>query len=428
VTVTHTSKPTWSIRKSDLSFENIVLFLLPLSMIFSINVMGQILMSDFLVIYTFFALTNRRKMSFKIPYLRAILALLALWFAAAILSDLMNGSSVKNLMRGWAKLVLFGFYITVILNLVRGSRKRAALAMVGLGISLILKTDISADFGNESAFRTTWKFGMGLGVVIVLHTALKHFGMKPRAISLLLLMLSPMHLFLGARSQFLILALSSGISMFRIPVKSANSRLYLSLIFFLFLGAGIGAGQTIYDSIVKSGVFGQEALEKHLSQTANGESVLFGARAESLVSTIAIADKPLLGHGSWAENRDYVLLYLKLKEQNGNEVRWDSDFAQQSLIPSHSMLLGAAVEHGAAGAIFWLYILSIALRALVAGALGRQSASTIEMLAVLNLIWDIFFSPFGATRRCYEVIFLAISIALIQANDPLKINQERGQE
>lgn len=415
----HTNSSFWVIPKQNITFNNVMLLGLPISMVFSVNLVGKILLSDALVLYVFFNLLRHKKLTFRLPYLRPILIMLALWIFAAVLSDLINNSSFKNLARGWAKLGLFGFYIIVIFNLIGGSRKNAALAMIGIGIALLLKTDISADIGNDTVFRTMWKFGMGLAVGILLYSLLNAMGMKQRSISLLLLLFSPVHLFLGARSQFLLLAISSGVSFFHIRIKGAKKRFYAGILFLMLIGSALIIGESLYDQIIRTGALGEKALEKHLKQTTNGENILLGGRAESAISIIAFADKPLLGHGSWAESREYRALYFQIKAAKGEPINWNAPFISRSdLIPTHSMLMGAAVEHGIAGFAFWVYILTIAARAFILGGIGPKPASALELLAVTSLIWDVFFSPFGATRRCYEVVFLVIAVNIIQSNKP----------
>jgi hypothetical protein len=424
---------SWVIPKRNFTFSNVMLLALPLTMAFSINVVGELLISDFLVVFTFLGLLNRRELSLKLPYLQPILLFWLAWFVAALLSDFVNASPTSFMLRGWSKLILFAFYIIVIFNLVGNSRDKAGLALLGVGIAFVLKTDTSTSFGsdlsNDTAFRTTWKFGLGVGLSIILYYILEKFGVKRRSNSLIFLILSPIHLFLGSRAHFLKLALASGIALFSVPIKSAQKRLIASILFIMVLLVGLSLGETVYDKLVRGGFFGEIALEKHLAQTANDRNVILGARAESKVSIIAIKDKPILGHGSWAENRYYVTLYLGMKEAEGEDIRWNSDFAtKKDRIPSHSMLFGSTVEHGIAGAAFWIYVLSLALRSVIAGALGRNSATMLELLAAFSLIWDIFFSPFGATRRCYEAIFLVTCVVLLQSNTAPKSIQKEAAE
>ncbi|MFY0634055.1 MAG: hypothetical protein JXQ91_09585 [Vannielia sp.] len=419
-------RPRWAIRRSAFTFDNFVLAALPLGLTVSFNLVGQLLLSDLLVVVFFFVLLGKGRITLRQPYLRPLLLLLGLWFAAAIISDIVNASSTDKLLRGWVKILLFGLYLTVIFTLVNGSRAKLAIALVAFGLSQVLKTDLTevelaGDLTAENTFRTAWKFGIGFGTSIILCALVFFQTGKRRLSSLVLLLYSPIHLILGARSMFLATFLAALLSHFSKPIISARARRQAVFAFVVLLVGGLVVGGVAYDRMTRAGVFGEIAREKHIVQTEGGTNFLLGGRAESLISFIAIRDKPIFGHGSWAENHGYRMMYLRLKELRGQTVRWEAGYStRNSLIPSHSMLFGAMVEHGMFAAPFWLFVLSLALRAIPAGVLGHRPAVGFELMAVLLLIWDAFFSPFGAARRCYEAIFICTASLLLLQNKPAK--------
>jgi hypothetical protein len=399
------------------SLDNLALFLLPIGTIVSFKLGGELLLSDPIALIIFFIYLHKGRITFREPFLKSSLLLIIAWFLSALISDLINDSTIKNILRGWLKIGFFTVYLVVIFTAVGYSRKRLAVSFFGLALAMIIKADVSALDDIGGAFRTMWKYGTGFGASIFLSMIITYLAKNRRIASLSLIVLSPIHLLLGARSLFLQTFLAATLTYFSKSVQSGRQKTFGGILVFSIMLGGLLGGQVVYDSAVTSGIFGDIALQKHLRQTTGGENVILGARSESIIATIAVKDKPIFGHGSWAENRNYRMLYFKLKEMKGEQINWDSSFASQStLIPSHSMLLGAMVEHGLLGGLFWIYALTLAVRAMLAGILGPRPASYVEMAAVLSLIWDIFFSPFSSTRRCIEAIFIVTCAVLISTN------------
>jgi len=91
---------------------------------------------------------------------------------------------------------------------------------------------------------------------------------------------------------------------------------------------------------------------------AHGEyGLIVGGRSEILVSAQAIMDSPILGHGSWAKNEEYAAMLNYLRESMGYVAQGKHE---SGLIPTHSHIFGAWVEAGILGAVFWLWILTVA--------------------------------------------------------------------
>lgn len=74
--------------------------------------------------------------------------------------------------------------------------------------------------------------------------------------------------------------------------------------------------------------------------------------------------------------------YLNLQEISGKEVNWErvDQSDRLMLIPSHSHLFGAWVDHGILGGIFWSYMLYIMIKAMGAGIFGIKTTKPLEFL------------------------------------------------
>ena len=94
-------------------------------------------------------------------------------------------------------------------------------------------------------------------------------------------------------------------------------------------------------------------IQKQVSQ--NSElGILLGGRGEIFSSYMAIIDAPIIGHGSWAENCDYVYSIYDQKIQNNPNIKLD---LTRCLIKSHSVIFGSWVNSGIFGFLFWFYII-----------------------------------------------------------------------
>lgn len=397
------------IRRDWLRFQTITVFLLPSLTIWTFSLGGELMLSDIAVAILVPILLLYGSVSLKQPYLKPLLGLLGLWLASAIVSDVINGSTLRNMMRGWASCIFFGLHLITFFVLINGQRHRCTAAIIGVACATLLQYSTgNSAFSSEDLTDTPWKMGNGLAVTVLFTAFLSNRIPSNRMVGQILLLLSPIHLFFNARSLFLTTVLSGLASAFGMKANSNRSRAVFLIAVTAFSFVTLPVAETAYGQFTTSGVFGEEARAKYEMQTGNGQvSILLGGRTESLISLRAIADAPVFGHGSWAESKDYYLEYLAAMQILGKPVNWGAVSQKTTfLIPSHSMLLSAWVYHGILGAAFWFFVLVLTLRATSLAILNAGSVSTLELLVLFVLLWDIFFSPFGQARRCTEAVYI----------------------
>jgi O-antigen ligase len=82
-------------------------------------------------------------------------------------------------------------------------------------------------------------------------------------------------------------------------------------------------------------------------------------------------------------------------------------------IPTHSALLGAWVQAGLLGAVFWMWVLSVALRA---GFRMFLSSASLPLAAymIVALMWDALFSPCAMEQRILTSAYLSCAMLLLQ--------------
>jgi hypothetical protein len=164
----------------------------------------------------------------------------------------------------------------------------------------------------------------------------------------------------------------------------------------------------IYVTAVESGWLGDQAQSKYETQASGDLGLLLGGRSEMLISTLAIADSPILGHGSWARDFHYVELYVTLLESSGAVIVGDP--YESDLIPTHSHLFGAWVEAGIFGASFWAFIIVIIMVAAYRCLKVENIPTSFVAFFLFLLLWDVLFSPFGADQRFIEASRICLAI------------------
>jgi O-antigen ligase len=147
-------------------------------------------------------------------------------------------------------------------------------------------------------------------------------------------------------------------------------------------------------------------------QTAGEDGLLLGGRSEFLVSSLAVLESPVIGHGSWAKDCRYASLYVELKREAGYIPGAESETC---LIPAHSHFMGAWVQAGVFGAVFWLWVLTLPVRTLARLYATRERLTPLVAFLAFLLLWDIFFSPFGGDRRFMTPFYIVLMMSYLPA-------------
>jgi O-antigen ligase len=167
---------------------------------------------------------------------------------------------------------------------------------------------------------------------------------------------------------------------------------------------------------------GSEARNKYLIQSRGQYGLLLGGRNEIYASSQAIIDSPILGHGSWAKDRKYVLILLELRRA-GYQI--EDNILKSDLIPTHSHFFGAWVEAGIMGALFWAWVLLLVVRIVTSLYLVRDPLVPLIVFLAINMLWDVLFSPYGHDRRIISDFSLVV---LLFARDVLLAGRLMGKE
>lgn len=386
--------------------------LLPILMAFELNLVGIIFLGELVVLGLLPVMLALRGSRLRDRSLWLVLGLLALYFTAQVLTDVVRQTAFNELARGWSRILLFAanflvFYLLV--GLERGRLLAFAWASV-LGGLLYQFVGPEAEFGWKTGFAKP----VTVSVILLLAMLPMAAATRRLVLPIALLLLAGLNLALDFRSLSGILTLTAVLvalpSLMRKLGFEPRPLPWRALLPLLGLMAVITAGSLkVYAHFADAGWLGEKAKTKYEDQAAFGDlGLLLGGRNEWLASLPAIQDRPWLGHGSWPTNPTYVQAHALSLWRLGIDHRYT--LAPTDLIPTHSHLLGAWVEAGIGGAIFWLGVLVMTLRAIGNLVAWRDPLRPYFLYLLVLFLWDMLFSPFAGFRRVEDAFALLVML------------------
>lgn len=385
-------------------------FILPVTMSYQVEIIGRLYAAEFIMLLCLPLLLIDRGPMLMEALPKAILTLAAAWFASQIVTDIVDATPYADYSRGWSRIFFFVTNFAVIYMVVYGNRRRLILFALGLAIGLLVA---SVRYPSEGLETNPWKsaYGMAITLAIVASLQFRFLHKTPLLPVLIMFAVGGLNMYMGWRSMAGVCFLGAMylIAQMVFGKKGANvtppTNTRLVIISILGMGA-IWLVLTAYEIAAMDGLLGEDAKEKLIDQTSSGEGVLLGGRHEILVSIQAIADSPILGHGSWARDRKYVDMLNAMGRSADEQIEaaWFGD-----LIPTHSHLTGSWVEAGLMGGLFWIFVLFLVARVMANLFQIRDPISPLMTFIAILMTWDILFSPFGAERRIvvpYEIVLM----------------------
>ena len=396
------------------AWEYALALLYPLTQLVEVNVGGTFYGQDAAAILLLPILARGRSSTGLLRRASFFFAQIALWLLGQIITDLVRGTPFADYSRGWSKIVFFSLQFAVLWLLLSRSPRLVAVYGLGLGVAYVLRAYTLS--GAEAEY--PWKFGLGAGIAMIGASGGDLLSRRGRALVLapvaLVAAAGLLALYHDARSTFGIAALCAGYVFVLARVFSKDQRkepmnparfamlAFLGVVFCHLAILG-------YSTLALNGDLGEAAKRKYEDQARGDINIIQAGRVESLVSTVAIADSPVLGHGSWARNVGYVRLLAKKRAELGiPDVSGSEGYSD--LIPSHSHILGAWVEAGIAGAIFWAWVLILCAGALYRVHFLPATAHATIVFSAFTLLWDVMFSPFGADQRFIRAFQIALML------------------
>lgn len=392
-----------------------IVFVAPLLQFAEINLVGRLYLSElvFAALLPLLLVRKGRRLAARLP--RTLIGLLLVWLLAQIATDLIRGSAFHDYVRGWAMIGLALINLCALYLLLAGKPKRLVLFAAGAALGKIASYFIAP---SEYALEYPWKFGYGTGVswlLVLFAVGLakgRRFGrLWPSAV---LLFVAALNIFMGSRALGGVAFLTAcylAAQALR-GTRSTATRLRPRQLFVLGAVAVLGAWGVLqlYEHSVEAGWLGEKARQKYEMQASGEYGLLLGGRSEFLVSSLAVLESPVIGHGSWAKDCRYASLYVELKREAGY---FPGEEDEQCLIPAHSHIMGAWVQAGMLGAVFWLWVLTLPVRTLAQLYTARERLTPLVVLLAFGLVWDIFFSPFAGERRFMTPFYIVLMMSYL---------------
>ena len=391
-------------------------FLVSFFSFYHISVGGELYISElFFAVYLFFSVNKFRLLAEPLP--RKILLLGGLWLISQIGTDLIRDTPTENYLRGWAAIIFFLIDFCAAYIMVRQKPEVVRVLLLGSALGAIFAVlALPTDYSEVEP----WKFGYGPPVTMLVLLYLSN-GNRFKSTSglLLLVMFGVLSVYLNARSLGGMTILTAAIlflgqkSSFQNYVKQRHSPFKL---------AGMATGVliavfsilSVYQWAAEAGYFPEKVTEKYqMSKTKDAGllGLILGGRPEIFISSQAVIDSPIIGHGSWAEDAKYANMRYAAIAKLGLDV--DEAYLKYSvessdLIPTHSVLMQAWVWAGLLGAVFWLFILRFLIRNTFASFFSSHTMQPLVIFIGISSIWNLLFSPFGAHERISWAIVLVV--------------------
>ena len=361
------------------------------------------------------------------PGVRGFTLLWIGWMVGAAGADFAHATPFPLAARGFSRVFFLGFVCLCLLPqwLARPRRLEAFLAgapiahLVGLkyfrsGTYTIDGIEIdAANLGWE-----TWTNYFLLSIVMAVIARLWRWS--PWICAALAAGTGGVNLLMGSRSAGATQLVAAALMPFFMGRKLeqrglGGGRIVAILVTFIVGGMAIAM---LYGSLAAEGTLGEKAREKYERQQAAKGGLLVGGRAEFFVGLSAALDRPLLGHGSWpADTGEAVERAASRFGLEISDAGRPRDPHVQTLIPTHSAMVGAWVEHGIMGGIFWLSMLGLLLRNTPRAVRFLPESTGLLVFNAPAAVWAIFFSPIPAraTSAIVLVPLLVIQVRQRQA-------------
>ena len=417
-------------------FTDLFLVVIGLSGPFLVRLVGDLPVGEiFAAIFLPFLLAFRRRALFR-PRVGLIVLLLILWLANQVVTDLYRGTETVDWLRGDAN-ILFFMADWLVLTILLSNRVRSQVifgACYGVG-SLLAARFQPSDFALEHP----WKFGYAEGSNLLAALVSCYFFKRRMNVLAILVLVSilAVNLLDNYRSPVLNILVSLVLIFFPLPEYIGRIKVlprkgtvpYVLVVLMLTGLAGAGAAGLVRLATAR-GLIDEEARSKNQMQAHGAGGLILGGRPEILVSSRAVYDSPILGHGSWARDFKYTEMLADIQAEWGITVDLrDLEAESRGTIPAHSHLMGAWVQAGVFGAVFWFYLFILTVKAILRTSVLRPSLAPFYAIQFANLFWDIWLSPFGSTQRLTGAFLTAMILGLLEAKavtQPARVFSTRG--
>jgi len=383
---------------------NLIPLMIAACMVIPVNLIGTFRLGELLVLALYPFYMKQILKALRNPEVMAIVGLGVLWFTSQVLSDLYNATTMKNSLRGLGSIFLTMTTFIFFCGLYCRNHRNHLGTLLGASAGGVLSAGLLYRFeGNNAGYaENIWDFFVsGWAHPAFAIFAFLFYRSHPWLVFPLGIAYGIVANMYGGRSDGLVVLISTLFFVYLwFQVTHSRGDLRYSMRSGLMICAVLLVPLfLLYVVYAQSGALGKAAkMQIDLAKNPyNPVEVLLLARNESVIALDAIYEKPILGHGSWANPGHLRRLYLlKMREIYGAAA---PKKIIQDILPVHSVLLGAWVFGGLTGFVFWVYIIYrtfyLSNQLLINGSMGMIA---IAVVYVPYFCWHVLFSPNAFAR------------------------------
>ena len=386
---------------------------------FTVHFVGELYIAEILMLLLLpLFLLFRGKRALK-PQLYVIYYLMGLWLLGLVIADVYNHTPITDRLRGSALIVFFGVDLLFLEILLTRNDKRKMLFMIGLTVGALVSVKLQP---SPALADYPWKFGWASGTIQLVMLVSTYFYSRRRYVvsGLLILGICGVNLILNYRGPVLELLIALVLVHPIIPEEVGNTRILpasnaarVAVLIVLVIGAG-EMSQSLVHLVTRLGYINEEAQAKNEAQSQSG-NLLLGGRPEFAVGLQAAMENPIVGRGSWPKDMKYLEMLNDLEVETG-ELEYSTSFEDEAngQIPAHSGIISMWMWGGILALIFWIYFVWFVIKGILKVAILRPPFAPIYMFWLISMFWDIFFSPFAASRRITDAFLLMVIADLLE--------------
>jgi hypothetical protein len=321
----------------------------------------------------------------KQPKVGWILFGLAIWFAALILSDILNSTPIPKRQKGMANVFFIALSFLTFTKIFSVRPRAYLLYVLGLSAGGWYRPLFTWKLRIDDAFGSAEFFDNYISYWAIPLTLLISYFLYPRRklmTELLFVSLGILAIYWGGRSTGF---MCIGTSALLFAARSGREIRLKSLLPLLLIATPFVIAA--YIAFVSLGLRGNLGLSterqlRNCDNPYNPIELVYQARRDFWMGAEAALEKPIFGWGSKPESGRYL-----------NRERKDLDE-----IPAHSVLIQAWLSAGIAAFLFWICILPFFATVPTIKFAPYTAFTPIIFYCCCSALWNIPFSPWGYAR------------------------------
>lgn len=344
---------------------------------------------------------------FRIKEFRTVSKLYLCLLVLQIVAEYMAGNSLQNGMKGVAIDVISYMSFFFLVSLLIKDPKLIVWAIIGTVIRMLIfgkESDSSAEEALRGEDATFLKFYLGPLIVYCFLVISVFF--RTKAFTYIYMFVGLVFVVAGARSLGLITFLT-GMFVFVVRFKKTNVTAMLKRYSLILLFAFYGLYVVYVYNVMNGNISAGNNVQLMNSQNPyNPLEIIKYSRTDAWIAIEEIADKPLWGFGSWADDPGFK--YHIMMSKMTNSILNIGALGNSVVLPAHSVILGKAAYNGIFVAIITFFIIFF----FVKRGFRLLNSNSIYMFIIMyflySLIWHSLFSPVGHLRDSFPLFFAFI--------------------